>query len=214
MRQASLDISLIKGRLRLERGEYPTIGDPKADHIVALMFDYTCIACRKMHEYLYQAIERYNDRLAVVILPVPLDKTCNKFRKKSTTYLHVNACLFAKMALAIWEISPQAFISFDSFMFRDEYPPDAATARQFAEKLLGKTKLNEVMNQAIIDKRLQVSIRFFYTPLVREQVIPLLLTAEQINYRVPVTLDSLYHLLEKQLQLKPDSSVNRVNTKS
>ena len=65
------------------------------------MFDYTCPHCRATHKAIHGAMERFGDDLAIVALPVPLNRACNS-AVTSNHSKHAEACKIAKIAVALW----------------------------------------------------------------------------------------------------------------
>jgi len=53
-------------------------------------FDYTCEACRDMHEELDILLEKYDGQLAVIVLPTPLNKSIlSDLRFSTNGYLKI-----------------------------------------------------------------------------------------------------------------------------
>ena len=82
------------------------------------LMDYTCPHCRKMHAHLREAMDRYGDQLAVVILPMPLELDCNKL-VPATDPSHRGACKIARTALAVAEVDPSKFLDFHNFLMAE-----------------------------------------------------------------------------------------------
>lgn len=120
----------------------PHVGDVNAKHVVVKYFDYTCDACREMHEDLEVLLEKYNGQIAVVLLPVPINRNCNPHLPVGTKD-HEGACELATLALRVWRADPEKFKNFHSLLFESgELPVEAAEA--MAVGLVGQSKLPTV----------------------------------------------------------------------
>ncbi len=53
--------------------EWPVLGMPGAANIAVFLFDYTCRECRHMRRLIGQAVARHPGRLAVLLVPIPMD---------------------------------------------------------------------------------------------------------------------------------------------
>ncbi len=71
-------VKFLGGKLSLDVYKHPLIGSPEAPHIVVEMVSYDCPHCRKMHAIMEDALARYGNQVALLVMPVPLDKDCNK----------------------------------------------------------------------------------------------------------------------------------------
>lgn len=125
-------------RFSLNSRHWPILGDPDAKYIFVEMFDYTCPHCRRTHQTIDDAFEKYGDDLAVIALAVPLEGKCND-TVSSTSSTHRNACELAKIAIAVWRVSPGQFKQFHDWMFERTRSP--SEARRYAEELVGKDRL-------------------------------------------------------------------------
>ncbi len=188
------EIELVNGRLSMQLGEYPIIGDPNAPNIIGVISDYTCPACRRLHADLAEAMVRFDNQFAVVLFPMALDSKCNE-RMSQTTYGHRNACLLSKMGLALWNTDPDAFARFDHDVYEPNIPPDRAEAVALADSLVGSDRLDQAMSNPLFDKMLYFSINLFYSPIVEERVLPTILTANGVHAGLPDSIEALDQLL-------------------
>jgi len=67
---------------------------------MAKLFDFTCHHCRDLHHLLSSFRAKHSNELAVISLPLPLNADCNPTVKR-TQPAHVDACEFARYALAV-----------------------------------------------------------------------------------------------------------------
>ncbi|TWU17207.1 Vitamin K epoxide reductase family protein [Novipirellula galeiformis] len=132
----------ILGGIELDTSQWPIIGRPDAELVFVEMFDYTCPHCQRTHAALTEAQKRYGDSLAIVCLPVPLDRACNPTVKR-TGAAHVEACDLARLAISVWLVDSKAFNSFHDYLF--EAKPRYADALQHASELVDAAKLRQTM---------------------------------------------------------------------
>jgi len=108
-------MKFLNGRLEIDVYEHGLLGSPEADLIVIELVDYTCPDCRQVHQYLNTVREQLGDRFAVIVFPVPLETTCNRYIR-STQSKHVGACKYAKLALAVFSVAPDKFGQFHDWL--------------------------------------------------------------------------------------------------
>ena len=146
-------IAVIDGNLQLNIHDEPVIGSPNAETLVVVMFDYCCPHCRRTHEYLLHALERYPGQLGVVCLPLPLDADCNSTIEETEARFEY-ACDLARLALAVRQADALAFVEYDRWLFEPEMPRDLQEARAKAEQLVGAAALDD----ALKDERINAAI--------------------------------------------------------
>ncbi|WP_442511178.1 vitamin K epoxide reductase family protein [Novipirellula sp. SH528] len=136
----------ILGGVKLDTRQWPLIGNPDAELVFVELFDYTCPHCQRTHAALSQAKARYGDRLAVIVLPVPLDRACNP-TVRQTGAAHAEACDLARLAISVWVVDPNAFPKFHDYVF--DTKPSYASALQHASQLVDSEKLRKTMSGPI-----------------------------------------------------------------
>jgi uncharacterized membrane protein/thiol-disulfide isomerase/thioredoxin len=157
------EVSFLGGTMKIDMYEEAVLGSPEAKYVVVELMDYTCPHCRKMHSHIQEAMERYGDQLAVVIMPVPLELECNKLVGE-TDPMHRGACKLAKLALAVSKTDQSKFIDFHNFLLDDvEEPPTVPKAVSRAFRLVGRKKLvgDNSSNAPEFGERLQKYIRLY-----------------------------------------------------
>lgn len=132
-------VSVSGNRFRLDSRQWPLLGSPDARYIFVEMFDYTCPHCRNTHRAVHGAMQKYGDDLAIIALPVPLERSCNDTVTRSSP-AHANACEFARLSIAVWRVQPSMFQVFHEWLF--EGTRSASAARSKAEELVGKSALD------------------------------------------------------------------------
>jgi uncharacterized membrane protein len=132
----SRPISFLGGRIRLDTSDWPIVGSVEAEHLLALLFDYTCPTCRRMHQLVNEAVTAQRGALAVLLLPVPLHPACNPTVKKLFPGRGY-ACQYARLSIGVWQARPDRFEAFDRYMFAEAEPPPLGIAIARAEELTG-----------------------------------------------------------------------------
>ena len=126
-------------RFTLNTRHWPLLGQPDAKYVFVEMFDYTCPHCRRTHDAIDGALDELGDDLAIIVLPVPLDGSCND-TVRNTSASHRNACDLAELAVAVWRIAPDKFREYHNWMF--ERTRSTSAARAEAARLVGEAKLD------------------------------------------------------------------------
>jgi uncharacterized membrane protein len=153
-------IDLHNGRFKLNAAELPLIGPVNAKTILVGLFDYTCHHCRETRRVVKKAIERASGRLAIISLPMPLDKECNHLVMR-TTKEHVHACEYGALALGVFRAKPAAFPEFENWLFEPVDPPSIEQARNKAMGLVGVQALSRAMRDPWIGERLVNNIALY-----------------------------------------------------
>jgi uncharacterized membrane protein len=153
-------IVLHKGKFKLNAAELPLIGPANAKTILVGLFDTTCHHCRQTRRVVKKAIERASGRLAIVSLPMPLDKECNHLVTR-TTPEHVHACEYGALALGVFRAKPAAFPEFENWLFEPVDPPSIEQARNKAMVLVGVQALSRAMRDPWIGERLVNNIALY-----------------------------------------------------
>jgi uncharacterized membrane protein len=129
-------VSLLGGRVRLNCGDWPSVGPRDSAHWIGLIFDYTCPVCRKTHESIRAALAEVDEAIGVMILPVPTHPACNSTIKQMLPG-HGQACEYARLAISVWQSRPERFEEFDRFMFSQNNTPPLGVAIAKAQELAG-----------------------------------------------------------------------------
>lgn len=137
-------ITVAGNRITLDVKQWPLLGHADADYVFVEMFDYTCPHCRNTHHAIKGAFENFGDKLAILALPVPLERACNDAASGGG---HAGACELARISIAVWRVSPEKFHEFHDWMF--ETTRSAASARAQAEKLVGAEKFQKEYSSKI-----------------------------------------------------------------
>lgn len=202
---ASRTLSLYDGLFQLDLNKVPRLGPADAQHVIVYLFDYTCHHCRSLHGMLDDARQRSRGQLAVIMLPVPLDSSCNAL-VRMTASENRNACQYARLALAVWETVPDAFPGFNSELFEADHPPSISEARQRAEHLIGISATNDVSAGASGKSQLSINFAIFQTNGKRagSMQLPQLMVGKNLSVGKFNNLQNLLALLREQLGISFD----------
>ena len=155
-------VKFLGGKLTLDTYKNPMIGSPDAPHIVVEMVSYDCAHCRKMHATIERALERYGDQVAILVMPIPFDKDCNKLITGSAVS-HRGACTTAKLALGIARLDPPSFVRFHDFLMsgKDDKPPAMDKVIPKANGLVDRDRLRELSRGKEVAKQVEGYIELF-----------------------------------------------------
>jgi uncharacterized membrane protein/protein-disulfide isomerase len=127
--------------IRLATADFPLLGSPQAKFIFVEMFDYTCPYCRDTNKSIRGAFERFGDDIAVIALPVPLERKCNRAASGSG---HAGSCELSRLAIAVWRCDRGKFQQYHDWLF--DRTRTVAAARRQAEDLVGRDSLRAQMD--------------------------------------------------------------------
>ena len=144
--------------------EAPVFGNPDAEYVIDLLYDYQCSHCRTVHEQLPEVIRQFGGRVAFVLCPCPLSPKCNPYVPREETRFE-GSCDLARLALAVYELEPEAFADFDGWLFgADESawrPRAAAAARERAASIVGKDRLEALLPDASLSESIRRAADLF-----------------------------------------------------
>ncbi len=148
-------VKFLGGKLALNIYKHPVIGSPEAPHIAIEMVSYDCPHCRKMHEMMEQALARYGDQVAILVMPIPLDKDCNKLIT-DPAITHPGACGTARMVIALARLEPTKFRKFHEFLMSGdkEKPPGMGKIIPKVYGIVNPDKLRELQRGPEVAKQL------------------------------------------------------------
>ncbi len=182
----------------------PMAGSPDAPYIVTLLFDYQCPHCQRLHFLLDEAIKRYSGKLAFVLCPAPLNTSCNPYVQRDVAAFK-NSCELARIGLAVWVASRDAFPAFENWMFTFEsgdlwHPRSLEAARAKAVELVGKTKFDTALNDTWIGQYIEKSVQIYgQTVLNGKSGIPKLIYGSRWVIPEPYDTDELIMILQNSL---------------
>ena len=184
----------------------PMVGSPDAPYVIALLFDYQCPHCQKIHFLLNDVIQRYSGKVAFVLCPAPLETKCNPYVPLDRAAFK-NSCELSKIGLAIWYANHEAFSSFENWMFTFEtgdkwQPRSLEDAKAKAIELLGQAKFDAAMTDQQVEKYLQTSVQIYGKTVQNGKGgVPKLVFGSRWVIPEPSSADDLMSILQKSLNL-------------
>ena len=125
-------VSFGSASLTFDPAGHPRLGPPDAQRVLVEFFDYQCAACRTMAGHVDALMAAHPGRVAVLLMPVPLDGECNPEAGRAAS--HPGSCRIARIALALWRKRPEAFPDFHKALIA---APSPGLAEELARKALG-----------------------------------------------------------------------------
>lgn len=162
----------IQGNVKLDTKQWPMLGSPDAKYIFAEMFDYSCPHCRETHKAIKGAFDIMGDELAVMVLPVPLNSSCNT-HVTATGANFVESCELSKLAVACWRLDAEKFHEFHHWMFEGSTAPTYATAKAKADELVGREDLDAELRKEAPGKYITKHVQLYQ--IAGRGVVPKLL---------------------------------------
>lgn len=148
-------IKLHKTTTTLDAYEHPVLGSPDAEHVVVKLFDYGCHHCRDQHFQLEEARKLLGSRLAVLVLPVPMNRSCNAFAPVVTSGPQMQSCVYARSALAVWRTDRTKFAEFHHWLFEPEKPRSSDEVRSHVQEIVGAAAVALADNSLDVRKQIE-----------------------------------------------------------
>jgi protein-disulfide isomerase len=186
--------------------DVPMVGSPDAPYVVTLLFDYQCSHCQKIHFMLNEAIRRYSGKIAFALCPAPLNTHCNPYVPRDVDAFK-NSCELAKIGMAVWVASREAFPAFENWMFTFEsgdswHPRSLETVRAKAVELVGQAKFDAALSDTWIGKYMQTCIRIYGLTIRNGKGgIPKLIFGSRWVIPEPYNADDFIMILQKSLSV-------------
>jgi uncharacterized membrane protein len=142
--------------------DIPVLGDPAAPRMACLLFDFTCLNCRKSHHLAEAWVAGQGGRVALALFPVALCPDCNRY-VANTLPEHKDACQYARLALALWRFDPAVFRRFcQAFLGPEPTAPPVNKAQDWAAAQVGGAEmLRQLLEQPELNRRLATNADFF-----------------------------------------------------
>ena len=173
--------------------ELPITGNPDAEHIITLFFDWQCSHCRHIHLMLPDAVNQSGENVAVVCCPISMSRGCNPYIPSGPDAF-IGSCLLMRIGLAIWRTDREKYREYEEWFFGTDInkgwsPPTTEQATAMAEQLLGKDVLKAALQDAWIDNYTKtVNELFGRTSSNGRAAVPRLLYGS--NWRIPEADDA------------------------
>jgi len=184
----------------------PMAGSPDAPFVVALLFDYQCPHCQKIHFQLDEVIKRYKGKVAFVLCPAPLNTKCNPYVPQDRDAFK-NSCELAKIGLAVWFANHDAFSDFENWMFTfdsgDKWQPRSLNeVKTKGIELLGQAKFDTAMSDPRVDKYLQTCVQIYGKTVQNGKGgVPKLVFGSHWVIPETASADDLMSILQKSLNI-------------
>jgi uncharacterized membrane protein/protein-disulfide isomerase len=154
-------VKVLNGKLTLDTYQHPIIGSPEAPHVAVEMVSYDCPHCRKMAATMQHALERYGDQVALLVIIIPFESSCNKLLTDPAAN-HPGACDTAKLGLSIAKVNPTAFGTFHEFlMSTKDKPPLMGAIRSKAYVLADRSQVRELAEKDETAKKVEAYVNLF-----------------------------------------------------
>lgn len=185
------------GKLVFDRDALPRIGPADAERVLVELFDYPCAACRTMSGHLEALVAAHPGKIAVLLLPTPLDASCN--RELGGSNPHPGACEISRISLAVWKHAPQRFEAFHRELIGS---PDPATARRLALQWMDEPTLQAWIQDPEIERTLQGHIALWKRLSATQDKLPkLLIRDSRIVHGLPSTREDFLRVISRELDL-------------
>lgn len=146
-RPRGASVSFNDGRFVYQIAEHPRIGPADADRVLVEFFDYQCPACQVMAGYIEALVAAHPGKLAVLLMPVPLEHGCNPHLGANRS--REGSCAITRIALAVWRKQPDAFPAFHKKLIT---APSESAARTLALELLDEAALTAALADPWIEQ--------------------------------------------------------------
>jgi len=197
------EVRLLGGRVVIQCGPWPLLGSIQAPFVIAYLFDFTCPSCRRIHQMLIEAVGRLNQRLAVLMIPVPQEPQCNSYLRQASSSAQGRACKFARLALKVWHNAPTRYHSYEQWLFQNEELPPFDAALAHVRELTGYDNITDEEIDVSINRLVATAADVQHT--ARTQKIPtILLPRATIAGEVP-SIEELMKILQKEMGMQAPS---------
>jgi uncharacterized membrane protein/protein-disulfide isomerase len=202
-------VKLLNGKLTLDVYKHPCIGNPEAPNVVAELISYDCPHCRKTHRLMKQAMARYGDQVALIVLVVPLEKSCNRLFKTSEGS-HAGACTTARMALGIAKLKPASFGRFHDYLMSGskDKPPALDSIIAKAYSTVNREQLRKLRESDELNKQIASTVDLFDSLSKQNSGkksfgLPVQIVGNEVMSGSIEKADDIYKVWEKNLNVKP-----------
>jgi len=190
-------VSFNDGRLIYQIAEHPRLGPVDAQRVLVEYFDYQCAACQVMAGYIDSLVAAHPGRVAVLLMPVPLEGSCNPHL--GTNKAHPGSCEITRIALAVWHRHPAAFAGFHKALIA---APSASSARRLALDLMTEHELAATLTENRIDQSIHSNIAAWQAFSQSNEKLPkLLIRNKRILHGLPSNEADFLRVMRLELDL-------------
>ena len=172
-----------------------------ARYYILMISDYACPHCRATHRVVSQTLRRYDGRISLLVLPMPLDRRCNPQLLETEGTPEPQDCALNRLALAVWCADPAAYEQMDAWLFAADRSRSEDEARNHAKLLVGPKQLRKAEKDRRIDAVLRLDTQLY--ACAKAGALPkLLLGSTLISGRLEDS-QPLEDAIEKEWHLRP-----------
>ncbi len=201
-RGAGRVVSVFENKKFYNTGTLPHLGPADAPHVLVKYFDFTCAACKDMHEHLKMVVGKHPGQFCIIMLPVPLNRACNEFFPPGAEDLK-HACALCRLGLAGWRAQPDAYPEVHEILFTRPVL-DAEIAEIAVAQIVGEEALEKALRDPWIEEVLAANINDFRQLTATTVRMPKLLVGkDHMLHGVTKSPEVLLRTLEKEFNLPP-----------
>ncbi|MBG69807.1 MAG: hypothetical protein CMN06_06765 [Roseibacillus sp.] len=195
-------IAFTRGGKRYNTDTMPHLGPPDAKYVMVKYFDYTCISCRKVHEQLQFVEKKHPGLFCVILLPVPLNRSCNPFITNQSPK-HQHACELARLSVAAWKASPTKWPKVHEQLISTlDLPPEVAEAA--VGQIVGHDQLELAKQDPSVESLIKSSVKDFGQLKKENSLLPKLMCAGgKVLHGEPRSAEALLSVLNQIYDLVP-----------
>ncbi len=201
---ASREVSFFKDALKFDAASLPILGDPSARVVLVEFFDYTCRSCRNLNGDLSALKKKYPGAISVIVLPAPLNRSCNPDLKLTITD-HPGACELARLGLAMWKASPENFAVYHQLLMSLPLPissQQVEVVRRKALELAGAAAFEKAEADPWVEQRLKESLEVYAKLTTQNIKMPkLLLHTDTVMHGTVGSTEEFVRQMEQQFDL-------------
>jgi uncharacterized membrane protein/protein-disulfide isomerase len=154
-RKAGREVRILNGK-RYSTADLPHLGPPNAEHVIIKYFDYTCSSCLRVHEYLHKIENKYPGAFCTILLPAPLEQSCNPYSPARGTK-HQHGCVLSLLSLAAWRAAPDRWPEVHEQLFASPtLLPEVAEAA--VGQIVGFEELESALKDPWVEKQLKSGV--------------------------------------------------------
>lgn len=189
-------IAFTRGGKRYNTETMPHLGPPDAKYVMVKYFDYTCSSCRKVHEQLQFVEKKHSGLFCVILLPVPLNRSCNPFIKNQSPK-HQHACELARLSIAAWKANPGKWPEVhEQLISTPDLPPEVAEAA--VGQIVGHDQLERALQDSSVETLLRSGVKDFGQLKKGNALLPKLMCAGgKVLHGEPRSGDALLSALKQ-----------------
>ncbi len=181
-------------------GALPHLGPANARRVVVEYFDYTCPACRTMSGYLDAMRGKKLDDFCVIVLPVPLERSCNRSMTEADTE-HPGSCETARLALAVWRTRPEVYPELHRWLMEVERTVPEVRTRVL--ELVSTDVLDAALKDPWIHQLIAANVAdwVWYSAKQVKSLPKILIGGKRVLHGLPAGGDDFARLMEPELGL-------------